>query len=873
MHLRIAPLVVLFFLAWCIPDSASVFYVNVNNASPAAPYNSWNIAATNIQQAVDLAASGDTVLVTNGVYASGGRLFSGDTTTNRLVVTNAIVVQSVNGPAVTVIQGYQMPVSTNGVSAIRCVCLNNGATLVGFSLRGGATQSAGYGGGVRCFSTNVTTRGCVFTGNSAASGGAMVAGVANNCIFSNNFAIGASGYGYGGAGYAGIFNNCLFVGNAATYGGAVASPQAGSAILNNCTVYGNSATNGGGLYSLSTVAVNYLFATNCIVVDNQAPNGSNYFSSSFVILNDCCVAPVPSSSAKCFANDPAFVNPAPGNFHLQTNSPCINAGTATAATSTDLDGNSRVVGPYVDLGAYECQSNEPVPIFPSIQANYTAVATGVVVTLTGQFAGNATASSWNFGDGSVISNRLPTVTHSWNLGGDYPIILTGYNSFYPTGISANLIVHVLANPIHYVVQNNPNPVAPYLSWSTAATNIQDAVNAAYINGQVVVSNGIYAYGGAPVSGAEGTAMNRVFVLKPLIVRSVNGSAVTTIIGTTTNDAGPVRCVCLTNNTALLGFTLTNGATPPDNLANDVIVQSGGGVCCFSSSGVISDCLVIGNTANYEGGGAYSGTLENCVITGNTAFGGGGTYASSLGNCTVVSNSASFVAGGSSGGTLLNSILYHNTAADDPNYDYQYFTCVLSNCCTIPLPANGSGNITNDPAFVNPAGGDYHLQSASPCINSGNNAFVPPGPDLDGNPRIQGGTVDIGAYEYQTPASVLGYAWAMQYGFPLDGSVDYVDSDQTGMNNFQKWIAGLNPTNPTSVLAMLPPLLMNNPRDIQVAWQSVATRTYYLQRATNLAAAPAFTALQSNLVGQAGITVYTDTTATNSGPYFYRVGVQ
>jgi hypothetical protein len=446
----------------------------------------------------------------------------------------------------------------------------------------------------------------------------------------------------------------------------------------------------------------------------------------------------------------------------------------------------------------------------------------------------------------------------------------------------------------YVDVKGTNPVSSYTSWPTAATNIQDAIDASTNGDLVLVTNGVYATGGRRWFDS-GT--NRVTLTNTITLQSVNGPAVTFIVGSQVVGTGSaltnaVRCVGIGNNAVLSGFTLTNGEAGAGNY------PAGGGVAYIygSGGGTVTNCVLIGNIAtNSAGGGAYRVTLINCQIIGNYAsegggacvctlinctvvsntatsgggvFGGTGFGASLLSNCTIVGNAASSSGGGVNGGgegVMNNCIIYFNTAPSGSNY-----TGIKMNyCCTMPTLNGDPTSLTNAPLFQNAAASDFHLQSNSPCINSGNNTYVTVTNDLDGNPRIVGGTVDIGAYEYQTPASIISYAWLQQYGLPTDGPVDFSDLDGSGMNIYQDWIAGLNPTNPASVL-VLQASATTNTTGITVTWQSVNTRTYYLQSSTNL---PAFITIQSNIVGQAGTTSYTDTTATNGGPYFYRIGVQ
>jgi len=761
--------------------SASVFYVDVNSTNPVPPYAGWGTAATNIQAAVDTASAGDTVLVTNGVYATGGRkAMSSADITNRVVLTNSIIVRSVNGAGVTVIEGTRIPGTVASTSAVRCAFVGSGSVLSGFTLTNGEAGLGNFvnGGGVAGNVSGVVSN-CVITGNVCGGAGSGALGVSLiNCVLAGNYGVGAAAQS--------ALNNCVITNNIGPWAAGLYGCKA-----TNCLVAFNRATNYGGGTAFSTMVSCTVTANSlapgyngngggsyndtlhdCIVYDNSAPNGSNYYSSGMTF---CCSAPLPGGTGN-ISNEPLFVNLSAGDYHLTASSPCINAGdNSFFPNSTDLDGNPRIVGGIVDMGAYEFQS-----------------------------------------------------------------------------------------PIHFVALNNTNPISPFTNWLTAATNIQDAVDASTNGDVVLVTNGIYQSGGREINGEPPT--NRVVAAKIITLMSVNGPAATAIEGYqmpgVINGAAAIRCVYLTNGAVLAGFTLTNGGTYNDMAGG--LWNLGGAVFCQStnptielSSAVVSNCWLTGNSASGPGV-AYGGILNNCILDGNS--GGGASYCI-LNGCTVVSNSSSFDATVHFS-TANNCILYFNNA---PNNNWG---STVNYCCTTPL-AVGMGNITNDPVLVNLAGGDFHLQSNSPCINAGNNAHVTASDDFDGNPRIVGGTVDIGAYEYQTPSSIISYAWLQQYDLPTDGSADYADSDGDGMNNYAEWKAGTNPTNAASVLALQAPATTNT-NGISVTWQSVSGVTYYLQSSTNL---PAFTSIQSNIVGLAGSTSYTDTTATNGGPYFYRVGVQ
>ena len=204
---------------------------------------------------------------------------------------------------------------------------------------------------------------------------------------------------------------------------------------------------------------------------------------------------------------------------------------------------------------------------------------------------------------------------------------------------------------------------------------------------------------------------------------------------------------------LAGCTLTGNATGGWGGGLNVSVQGAGFVNPFAD---IHHCHFVGNQAA-SGGGAYGGAspssgavrFSECLFASNDASQSGGGIAvgaaTTVLSCTLVGNSAPENGGlhaiAAQAGPS-HCILWGNTAdqlGGEPCHPQW---------CDIQGGHAGIGNLDVDPFFVDPGAGDYHLAPTSACVDAGNLDYPAASQrtDIDGDPRVLFGHVDIGADE-------------------------------------------------------------------------------------------------------------------------------
>ena len=285
-----------------------------------------------IQQALDAANSGDTILVAPGTY-NENIAFDG----KNLHLTS-LDPDDPDTVAATIIQGdgSTSVVTFSGSEKASC-------RLAGFTITGGGNTVSS--GGVRGNTCTATISRCTITGNVATYGGGLGGcnGLIERCTISGNI---ADAYGGGFAGCHGTIANCLVIENTAgTHGGGINNCDGN---IVNCTVARNVALDTdvpaetGGGFNMCDGNI-----TNCIIWQNSDWQVTD--SSALISYTLWGGASDPGN----INADPLFVDPDNGDYSLQSDSPCINAAIADSqlVANTDLLGNPRggVVNPLAAL--------------------------------------------------------------------------------------------------------------------------------------------------------------------------------------------------------------------------------------------------------------------------------------------------------------------------------------------------------------------------------------------------------------------------------------------------------------------------------------------------------------------------------------------
>ncbi len=746
------------------------YYVSTNGTS-TAPYDNWDNAFTNLQEALDFEAlqADDTIYVAGQTFALDAQLIwttEGVAMIGGFAATNALEQPGVSDP-----RQWPTVITRSGVATHRILFINgaDNSTLKNVRLTGG---NAHGGTGLRIEnSSGVLITGCIIDENAfdqgstaILSGGGIFLAAGSEALITNST----------------VRNNIARNGrnahNGHAQGGGIWSGGdltiIDSRILNNATLCENDGsiqTRGGGLYSAGPT----LTMKNVLIAGNYArfEGGGLYVAGGDINLDHVTVAENPGDGIYQIGGSVAVSNSIVwGNWNDINH----QSGTLTVSYSNvgdqDLAGNNLNADPLFEYGYY--------------------LATGSPCTN----AGSDTATA--LGMGAYAKNTAGEVydeTESVNLGFHYP---TGFDLAY-----ADIYVATDGDNSN----SGTNALEPIETLTHALTLARDGT-------RIHVATGAYS-----------TASNEVF---PLTVSGVTGleilgaAATNTIIDASGSGERVMNLIHM-HRLTLRGLSVRGGSarqgsglffdkTQNARLLDCRIVDNsiegssannlfgGAGIFALHSGITLTDCLVANNDVNNRhtssgiarGGGLWGDgalSIRNSEITGNNAISlsggtgrGGGVYfdgvylrmknvllngnmaftsgeglevakgRASIENCTIVDNDGEGIR--RDGGTVAvtNSILWNNGVDSTGTVTIAWSIIENSSDYT-----DGGNNLGSDPLFVDAAGGNYRLQRGSPAIDTGlNQPWMIGATDLDGLPRILKGTVDRGCYELIPPAGSL-----------------------------------------------------------------------------------------------------------------------
>ena len=718
-------------------------------------------ALETIQEAVDAAQEGDTILVAPGVYAKGGRVDSVDKTiSNRVTIAKSLTLKSLKGASSTVIKGeFDTSSATKcGAASMRCIGITSDKAEVvieGFTMTGGST---------------------LHSSNSRYSWGAGVCGYARSvspvfvvdCIVSNNW--GSRGVGVYGC----TSVRTLFCNNHAQ--GAGASIRSGNAA--NC-IFNEPDTPSGGRAAIDSMyhVVNCTFAV-CKNPINSMQSNDPVYCNCIVAACDATVTvdKEPGATLHDFVTEgtfygpricadstdwsdnaaPSLVAPILGDFRPIAGGPADGTGKATHLEqdflperyrTTDFFGKPRMTDGTICLGAIE----------------------GAVIVKSGRAYFPFTTRCESTVNGYVMPTNLPNRA------------MYAYASEWPTQWRLDLVPY-FDNVVFGVQQKDawsvmrfpdrkggmwlsPSPVGTILTngvvfaglvrWVSQETGdddytgadlgseahpyatIQKAVIAATnkANGAVFVKAGVYDTGRT----FEQNGYNRVTIGRGLRLVAVDGPEKTFIVGAkdtgagATEGCGPdaIRCIGVKGGVqaGICGFTLTGGYSPvnasygggalmaantPDvQLIGCVVTNNYGSRGAATFGGWSIACYFSKNT-NVAGGNAISrnGLSSGCVFYSNGSRSNYAGYLQRCYNCT-------FIAGGKTVNDvdteLYNCIVRTAACVNNAREESHLSGNVFYNVTTLNPT---SGYLLEDPLLLDANKGDTRLYPTSPAIGVG-----------------------------------------------------------------------------------------------------------------------------------------------------------
>ncbi|MFC1714461.1 right-handed parallel beta-helix repeat-containing protein [Candidatus Poribacteria bacterium] len=670
-----------------------------------------------IQDAIDAAVSGDTVLVKDGLYS----VSKGEGNVNLDFHGKAITVRSENGAENCIIdcenvdgnRGFYFHTGESSDSIVR-----------GFTIQNG---NYSFGSGIQCYSSSPVIENNVIRGNSAMTGAGAAGGgiycwhsspiVNSNTIMENSAYYGGGIYCVGWESSPTIANNAIVENSAYYYGGAIYCGSWPSLTIVNNTIAGNSAArHGGGIYCSDRSS---LTLTNTILWGNSPQEiyfNRDYPHNTITISYSDVQGGEPWINGTSYNNtvnwldgnidaNPLFVDAVNGDYHLSADSICIGAGIMTPdVPTTDVEGNPRPNpdGSSPDMGAYE----NPLAYAgdqSTIQARINAASNGDIVLIpdgiytgTGNvninFHGKAiTVRSENGAENCIIDCENVDGTRGFYFGnGEGPdSVLDGFtvrngNARVGGGIYCGNSSPTIKNSI--LTNNSSSGIYCGASSPTIENNIitdssgsgiycGNSSSSLIINNTLTnnSSSGIYCGASSPTirgntlinnSSRYGGGINCEGDSSPIIKENV-------ITGNSSSHwGGGINCG---------GYSSTESS--PTITSNTIMGNSsglGGGICCYHSSPIIASNKLIANEASNGGGISCSGwrsspIIMNNVIVENSAVlpvaKGGGILCSAdsspaIMNNTISGNSSShgggiYLVGGSSA-TLTNTILWGNS---------------------------------------------------------------------------------------------------------------------------------------------------------------------------------------------------------------------